>query len=622
MSSRTSTGPTPGTLDFIDHMLEWSRNVPILIVTLARPELLETPTRLGRRPPELPGARPRAARGRPDARAAQGPRPGPSGAGRPIDRRPRRGHPAVRRRDHPDARSPTAACASADDGRFEPVGELGELAVPDTLHALIAARLDGLEPADRTLVQDAAVLGQSFTPAGLAAVSGLEDAVPSRPPARARPSGSSTEERDPRSPERGKFAFVQALIREVAYSTLRHARPPTRHLAAARFFESLGDDELAGALAAHYLAAYRAATDGPRGRRARHARRGSPCAARPIGPRPSAARARRSLPRPGARGRDGGRRTGGPPGAEPVPRRPTAARNDAAPRDSWPERRRSASDRATGPRSREAVGAAGRGALRLRGSASRRSRMLEPASRTLGDLADDPVGVRLIAQPCRYQLLLTRRLRGLAATDRALAAAERLGMVEIAARGAPMKGAIAEFQGRHWEAIALPRRRPPYSPSSTGSPSIAIAGERHAGQHRSRSTIHGRPSPSSARSSSSPGELGRREPETVTARQHGRGRRAGPATGTGSFGELERAIRSTRSMNVTRPDSSRRRAGVFRILRGDWQARSSSTSCSSTAREPSTISTSRWRSTTSSAAPTLLPASSGAPRDMWMQIAE
>ena len=30
-----------GTLDFIDHVLEWSRNVPILIITLARPELLE-----------------------------------------------------------------------------------------------------------------------------------------------------------------------------------------------------------------------------------------------------------------------------------------------------------------------------------------------------------------------------------------------------------------------------------------------------------------------------------------------------------------------------------------------------------------------------------------------------
>ena len=31
----------PGLLDFIDHVLEWSRTLPILIVTLARPDLLE-----------------------------------------------------------------------------------------------------------------------------------------------------------------------------------------------------------------------------------------------------------------------------------------------------------------------------------------------------------------------------------------------------------------------------------------------------------------------------------------------------------------------------------------------------------------------------------------------------
>ena len=30
-----------GLLDFIDHLLEWSRGVPIYVVTLARPELLD-----------------------------------------------------------------------------------------------------------------------------------------------------------------------------------------------------------------------------------------------------------------------------------------------------------------------------------------------------------------------------------------------------------------------------------------------------------------------------------------------------------------------------------------------------------------------------------------------------
>ena len=69
-----------GLLDFVDHLLEWSRGIPIYVLTLARPELLE------RRPDWGAGKRnfvslsleplPRAV----DARAAAGPGPGPAGA--------------------------------------------------------------------------------------------------------------------------------------------------------------------------------------------------------------------------------------------------------------------------------------------------------------------------------------------------------------------------------------------------------------------------------------------------------------------------------------------------------------------------------------------------------------
>ena len=70
-------------------------------------------------------------------------------------------------------------------------------------------------------------------------------------------------EQDPRSPERGSFHFVQSLIREVAYGTLARRDRRSRHLAAARYFETLGDDELAGALATHYVAAHAASEPGP-----------------------------------------------------------------------------------------------------------------------------------------------------------------------------------------------------------------------------------------------------------------------------------------------------------------------------------------------------------------------
>ena len=106
------------------------------------------------------------------------------------------------------------------DGTYQPVGDLADLEVPPTLLALIAARLDALDPAVRSLLQDAAVLGQTFTPASLAAVSGRSDGdLPAalRDLVRQEVLALNT---DPRSPERGQYGFVQALIREVAYGTL------------------------------------------------------------------------------------------------------------------------------------------------------------------------------------------------------------------------------------------------------------------------------------------------------------------------------------------------------------------------------------------------------------------
>src|SRR5207248_1922930 len=68
---------------------------------------------------------------------------------------------------------------------------------------------------------------------------------------------------DPQSPERGQYAFVQGLIREVAYNMLAKRDRKSRHLAAARLFESLATNEIAAGLAAHYLAAWRNSLEGP-----------------------------------------------------------------------------------------------------------------------------------------------------------------------------------------------------------------------------------------------------------------------------------------------------------------------------------------------------------------------
>ena len=73
-------------------------------------------------------------------------------------------------------------------------------------------------------------------------------------------------------PPRDRSAVARSVA-STSSSRRSSARSPTtrspasdrkvRHLAAARYFEGLGSDELAGALASHYLAAYRNAGEGP-----------------------------------------------------------------------------------------------------------------------------------------------------------------------------------------------------------------------------------------------------------------------------------------------------------------------------------------------------------------------
>jgi predicted ATPase len=251
-----------GLLDFIDHLLEWSKGAPIVVLALTRPELMVrrpefgTVTRQFHSLPlePLPAAAMRE--------LLEGLVPGlPAQAAETIvgraDGIPLYAVETIRMLIA-DGRLQTV-----DDQTFRPVGELGALAIPDSLRSLIASRLDSLEADQRSVLQQAAVLGQSFTPAALAAVSS-RDEEQLKPMLRILVRREILRvEGDPRSPERGQYAFVQGLIREVAYSTLARRDRRDRHLAAARYLEALGDDELAGALASHYVSAYNSSTVGP-----------------------------------------------------------------------------------------------------------------------------------------------------------------------------------------------------------------------------------------------------------------------------------------------------------------------------------------------------------------------
>ena len=246
-----------GLLEFIDHLVEWSAESPILILALARPEVLS------RRPNwEAPAHRlaPLDAAamhellhglipGLPDATVS---RLGERAEGIPLY--------AVE-----TVRMMLDRGVLEQQGDVYAVtGDVDDVQVPETLHALVASRLDSLTAAERRLLQDASVLGQTFFPDGLAAladlpvseVTGHLDSLVARQ--------ILAVEFDPRSPERGQYGFVQALMKTVAYGTLGRRDRKLRHLAAATYLERAwggSATDFAEVLATHYTEAVRAEPD-------------------------------------------------------------------------------------------------------------------------------------------------------------------------------------------------------------------------------------------------------------------------------------------------------------------------------------------------------------------------
>ena len=222
-----------GLLDFVEYLLESSRDYPLFVITLARPELQE------RRPGW--GAAQRNFTSlylEPLANDVMGELLDGLAPGLPA-----------RLHDQILARAEGVPLYAVETVRmlldrgllvrdgtvYRPTGEVETLEVPETLHALIAARLDGVSPDERRVLQDGAVLGKTFTKAALSALSELSEAdlVPLLTSlARKEVLGVQS---DPRSPEHGQYGFLQDLVRHVAYETLAKSerkipapgRPPT-----------------------------------------------------------------------------------------------------------------------------------------------------------------------------------------------------------------------------------------------------------------------------------------------------------------------------------------------------------------------------------------------------------
>jgi tetratricopeptide (TPR) repeat protein len=257
-------------LEFIEQLLDWTTEVPIFILTLARPELAS-----GRE--GWPAGRRGATTVHLEPLDAGAMRAIISGVvdGLPDDAAER----IVERAQGIPLYAIETVRALADrgtlelvDGRLVATGELGELEIPASLNALLASRLDALEPDERSLVKAMAVFGGSFPRDTAVALSDLGGARAERALAGLVRKQVLVIRADPLSPDRGQYAFAQGLLRAVAHERLSRRERKQRHLAAAEHLQQAfanEGEEVAEIIATHYLDAYHAAGEDPDAERLR-----------------------------------------------------------------------------------------------------------------------------------------------------------------------------------------------------------------------------------------------------------------------------------------------------------------------------------------------------------------
>jgi predicted ATPase len=251
-------------LDFIEYLLDWSRNHAIFVLTLSRPELLERRPNwgAGRRsftsiylePLSLSAMQ----------QLVKGLVPGlPEDVGEQI---------LTRSEGIPLYAIETVrmlidrGLLIREDDRYVPAGPIGALDIPETLHSLIAARLDGLPIGERRLLQEASVVGKTFSKDSLVALLGEPmETVDGLLGSLIRKEVISLQT-DQRSPDRGQYAFLQDLVRTVTYETLSKRDRKQMHLAVAEYLLeawSTDEDEIVEVASSHCLEAYRLAPEAP-----------------------------------------------------------------------------------------------------------------------------------------------------------------------------------------------------------------------------------------------------------------------------------------------------------------------------------------------------------------------
>jgi class 3 adenylate cyclase len=226
-------------LDFIDELVDWVTDVPLLVVATARPELLE-------RRPGWGGGKLNA------TTLALSPLSDEHTVelignllGRPVLAADSQQSLLERAGGNP-------LYAEQFVELYLEQGSTDELPLPETLQGIIAARLDGLPESEKSLLQEAAVVGKVFWASSI----GREpDAATASLHALERKGFVRRQRRSSLEGE-SEFAFAHALVRDVSYGQIPRADRARRHRAVAEWIDGLGrPEDHAEMLAYHWSSA-------------------------------------------------------------------------------------------------------------------------------------------------------------------------------------------------------------------------------------------------------------------------------------------------------------------------------------------------------------------------------
>jgi predicted ATPase/class 3 adenylate cyclase len=130
--------------------------------------------------------------------------------------------------------------------------------MPDSVHAVIANRVDLLEPVDRAVLQAAAVVGMQFWPGAVAASLGRPASSVDPPLRRLEQRDFITEQHESSMAGQSEFRFGHILVRDVCYQRLPRTERVARHERTADWLEGLSRQrgtDLAEVVAHHRWAA-------------------------------------------------------------------------------------------------------------------------------------------------------------------------------------------------------------------------------------------------------------------------------------------------------------------------------------------------------------------------------